>query len=80
MRVRFFKFLGTDGQYAVRANGDYIGDVHKVYRGRTIAGWTVHPEGYVQRTTLRVGYATRREAAEALIAYCRTGKASLVEG
>ena len=70
----------TDGIYKAWLNGAFVGMVKKVYTGRSAHLWTIEPRHYEARTTLRVGYATRSEAYEALAHYTHTGKRSLVEG
>lgn len=80
MKPQLFKHLHADGFYAVRADGEYVGDVRKCYTGRSSYLWTVAPVGYVEKGRSRAGYSTRRDAVQALVDYHRTGKHSLVEG
>ncbi len=80
-KPKFELVPGTDAFYRVRDEaGMLIGQVRKVYTGRSSHSWTLAPFPYAERTTMRVCYTTRNKARDALIEYSLTGKRSLVEG
>lgn len=79
----FKAITGTDGQYNVYnpLSGVHMGIIRKVYTGRSASVWTIDPDGYVPRTTLRVGYESRKVAFDALSAFTENPhRTSLVEG
>lgn len=82
MNIKFKHIPDTDMFYDVIANGERIGEVRKVYTGRSAAGvWTIYPDGYPKDRKMRLCYPTRREAGFALVDFCRAPhKHSLVEG
>lgn len=83
MAVTFKAITGTDGQYNVYnpLGGAYMGQIRKVYTGRSAHLWTILPAGYEQVSTLRVGYSTRKDAFNALSNYHENPhRRSLVEG
>ena len=79
----FEAITGTDGQYNVYdpIGGAYMGQIRKVYMGRSAYLWTIDPVNFEQRHTLRVGYSTRKAAFNALSKYTEHPYwRSLVEG
>lgn len=79
-KPKFELVPGTDAFYRITVDGNFLGQVRKVYTGRSTHLWTVAPVNYQERTTQRVCYNTRNEARQALIGWHQTGRRSLVEG
>lgn len=79
-KPKFELVPGTDAFYRITVSGVYLGQVRKVYTGRSSHLWTLAPHNYVERTTQRVCYGTRNKARDALIEYSLAPRTSLVEG
>lgn len=81
MNIKYDLIPDTDKFYRVTVNGDFLGEVRKVYFGTSSHGWMILPDGYVQVAKSRLCYNTRKEATAALIDFLRNPhKRSLVEG
>lgn len=67
---RFALIEGTDAFYLVQTAGRTIGQVRKVYTGRSSYSWIVHPlDNESIYTKTRLMHDTRKAAATALWAY-----------
>lgn len=68
--TKFEKVPGTDGWYKVSNDGLFVGTIKKCYSGRSSAYWLAYDPDEVDgkaRGGLRIGFPTRKEAAQTLV-------------